>query len=134
MFPFSSVGGDTTPPTIVDCPNDIIREATAGLGYEQMSWTIPTATDMPGMATLSSAEPFGFEATSGFFRVGELVTLKYTFTDMAGNEATCEFRVGALGTYIFKDDNMSHSLYVGIILYEPKTKDSQDFPLGAKSI
>ncbi|XP_072013269.1 uncharacterized protein [Amphiura filiformis] len=90
--------GDTQPPTLTFCPNDIIANANQGSSFEQVSWQLPTATDDSGTATLASGSPFGPDLTSTFFSVGEngIRDLIYTFTDPAGNERTCEFRVGAL--------------------------------------
>ncbi|XP_072051694.1 uncharacterized protein [Amphiura filiformis] len=90
--------GDVTPPTLTSCPNDIIADAGDGIFFQLMTWTIPTATDDSGMALIESGNPFDTDTTSGYFQVGQqyITNLVYTFTDPSGNEATCEFRVGAL--------------------------------------
>ena len=90
---------DNTPPTLTFCPNDVIASAPSGQTFVQVSWELPTATDNSGTARLESGEPFGLTANQQFFGVGmtNLVNAIYTFTDPAGNEAICRFRIGALG-------------------------------------
>ncbi|XP_072051695.1 uncharacterized protein [Amphiura filiformis] len=95
---FMMADGDITPPTLTSCPNDIIADADGGIFFQLMTWTIPTATDDSGMALLESGTPYGTDITSAYFQVGQqyITNLVYTFTDPSGNEATCEFRIGAL--------------------------------------
>ena len=91
-----------TPPRFTFCPNDIIVDVPAGTGFERVTWTMPTATDESGMATLVTAEPFGETTTSTFVNVGTqgFRDIIYTFTDPSGNEAICQFQIGALGNFL----------------------------------
>lgn len=78
---------DTTPPTISRCPANITLVATAGKCSAKASWGEPTATDTCQPITVSRNYASGYE-----FPVG-VTTVVYTFTDPAGNVATCSFAV-----------------------------------------
>ncbi|XP_072013682.1 uncharacterized protein [Amphiura filiformis] len=85
-----SPGGitDTTPPEISGCPDDITVRAPEGSNSRSVTWTEPTATDDSGV------EPMRVRTRSpgDTFNVGSTI-VAYTFTDGAGNIATCDFNV-----------------------------------------
>ncbi|KAJ8021299.1 Hyalin [Holothuria leucospilota] len=81
---------DNTPPVVQNCPGD---------------FTVRGTSDFPGYAVVNWAEPIAFDVVSDVLRVtrsrepgalyayGETVFVEYTFTDEAGNTATCSFIV-----------------------------------------
>ena len=80
---------DNTKPTITGCPSNITANTGSGntLCSQTASWTIPTANDNCGIASLNSTHNPG--AT---FPVGT-TTVTYTATDVNGNTQTCSFEV-----------------------------------------
>ena len=81
------LGGDTTPPVISNCPNDISVTISAADCDEVVNWTEPTATDD------NSVDSFTITHNPGdTFPVGT-TTVTYTATDPAGNTASCIFNV-----------------------------------------
>ncbi|XP_071845663.1 uncharacterized protein [Apostichopus japonicus] len=77
---------DTTPPVISGCPEDIVERLGQGM-FAFVDWSRhPTAVDDSGLVPDRSGPP----APSGFFGTGETEVI-YTFTDNAGNVATCAF-------------------------------------------
>ncbi|XP_071489593.1 uncharacterized protein [Diadema antillarum] len=85
----ASSDGDTTPPVITGCPADINLEIPSiALTSVSISWTEPTATDDSGsVSSVSTHQP------GDSFDVGTSTTVSYTFSDDAGNTATCSFDV-----------------------------------------
>ncbi len=76
---------DNTPPTIANCPRDIVL--TTDRNTAIATWPVPNATD--NCSTPSVSSNFG----SGYsFPIGT-TTVIYTATDARGNTATCSFRV-----------------------------------------
>eukprot|EP00057_Strongylocentrotus_purpuratus_P028659 XP_011683133.1 PREDICTED: uncharacterized protein LOC578978 isoform X8 [Strongylocentrotus purpuratus] len=79
--------GDTSIPTISDCPSTIAVQASENLPGASVDWTVPTAVDNDG----NNPQVFVSNAP-GFFSIGT-TTVTYTFRDTAGNEAFCIFDV-----------------------------------------
>ena len=82
------IGEDTQPPVINTCPDSINNVIPIGITSIAITWTEPTATDNSGISpTVTQSHQPGDS-----FPVG-VTQVTYTFTDMAGNEATCFFTV-----------------------------------------
>ncbi len=82
---------DDEDPILTNCPTGIT--VTADNGCEAtVTWTVPTATDDCGLASLVSS----VGSNSSVFTVGSH-TVTYTATDNCGNETTCSFSVTVLG-------------------------------------
>ncbi|XP_072046868.1 hyalin-like [Amphiura filiformis] len=81
-----SGGVDTSPPVIMNCPND--RTEIIATSSTTVEWIEPSATDDSGITpTRSRSNTPGSE-----FNVGTTV-VTYTFTDGSGNTAMCTFNV-----------------------------------------
>ncbi|XP_072046396.1 hyalin-like [Amphiura filiformis] len=79
---------DTTPPTIINCPGDIITAAELGTSSTTVSWRKPSATDESGRVILAD-----FTHVSGQpFPIGTTI-VGYTFADDSYNFAHCNFSV-----------------------------------------
>ncbi|XP_072014221.1 hyalin-like [Amphiura filiformis] len=79
---------DTTPPVISNCPDPIINMIPFGTTSVSVTWIEPTATDNSGTTpTVTKSQESGDD-----FGIG-VTQVTYTFSDEAGNEATCEFSV-----------------------------------------
>ena len=89
--------GDTTPPTIMNCPMDINLALPVGQTTGQVFWTEPTATDNDGQMPLQSSTHLPGE---GFPSGTTQVT--YTFLDQALNPSICTFNVILTGKAIIK--------------------------------
>jgi len=74
---------DTAPPTIANCPADIILTDDQSIA----TWTTPTVTDDCGLQTFTSNYSSG-----DAFPLGT-TTVIYTATDNCGNTVTCQFDV-----------------------------------------
>ncbi|XP_071840115.1 uncharacterized protein [Apostichopus japonicus] len=79
---------DVTPPTVTDCPSDIVLQGSTGSPCQVISWREPVAVDESGgfvsvQRSNSPGECFMFGST----------LVRYTFTDAAGNQARCTFSV-----------------------------------------
>ncbi len=82
---------DTAPPTISNCPADIV--VSAGDECETtVSWTVPAVADNCGIRNLVSSTG----SNSGVFGVG-VHTVTYTATDNCGNSTACSFTVTVNG-------------------------------------
>ncbi|XP_072018428.1 uncharacterized protein [Amphiura filiformis] len=79
---------DTTPPVISNCPAAINLQVDAGVTEATATWNSPTATDNSGDAPTRSSNYNSGES----FPVGVTLVI-YTFSDAAGNTATCSFEV-----------------------------------------
>ncbi len=77
---------DVESPVITDCPDGIYMSTTSVSGLV-VSWTVPTATDDCGIASI-----VGDRQPSSVFPIGT-TTVSYTITDQCGNVATCSFDV-----------------------------------------
>ena len=85
----SLASGDTTRPVITGCPEDVnLQIPSDTIATVSISWEEPTAMDDSGPVMSSSTHQPGDE-----FDVGTSTTVTYTFTDDAGNFATCSFVV-----------------------------------------
>ncbi len=96
-FSFLPIAGgdtDTTPPTILGCPDDIVERLPSG-NFIQVDWEEPTATDASGVANLEFQNFF----PGTYFEVGRPQEVIYTFADASGNEATCRFQVSVIRKY-----------------------------------
>ncbi|XP_072018798.1 hyalin-like isoform X2 [Amphiura filiformis] len=83
---------DTQPPTIFNCPNDIIRTVPSGQTSIAVSWIEPTATDDSGQVP----NPIFTHAPNSVFDIGTTQVI-YIFTDASNNRATCTFNVQLSG-------------------------------------
>jgi large repetitive protein len=86
---FKVIVNDVTPPTISNCPGNIVMDAGSACGA-QVSWTVPTFSSTCGSFTSSSTHLPG-----DFFPVGTTL-VRYTVTDLSSNISTCEFNVTVL--------------------------------------
>lgn len=90
--------GDVTPPVISNCPQTIVQIVAPGTSFELIEWTLPTATDErsgPAQLIFSS-----IDEPRVLFQVGSTpITIRYTFSDVAGNTAICTFDVSALSKF-----------------------------------
>ena len=85
---FDVVVSDVTPPTLVDCPGDIMVMASGARCDAEASWPQITATDACDGPLVATTD-FASGAT---FPVG-VTTVTATAVDAAGNVATCSFNV-----------------------------------------
>ncbi|MFL0352443.1 HYR domain-containing protein, partial [Xanthomarina sp. GH4-25] len=82
---------DTTIPTFNSCPPSVSVNNDAGICGAIVNYTVPTATDSCGTATVTQTDATGF--TSGdIFPIGT-TTIEYTATDGNGNNTVCSFNV-----------------------------------------
>ncbi|XP_072051832.1 uncharacterized protein [Amphiura filiformis] len=86
----SVVTTDTTPPVIVNCPNDITETVPAGTAFATATWTPPTATD--NVTPSNQIACFSNFAPGAQFQLGS-TGVAYVCQDAAGNDATCQFNV-----------------------------------------
>lgn len=77
---------DATPPTVTNCPADIMVEAASGCSATA-SWTAPTFNDACSAVTVTSSHTPGVTLATGSHDV------IYTAQDAAGNKSTCSFKV-----------------------------------------
>ncbi|XP_072018035.1 hyalin-like [Amphiura filiformis] len=79
---------DRTPPMILDCPDDVQVQAEAGSTSIAVLWTEPTATDDSGILPTRIRT----HSPGASFNAGS-IPIRYTFTDPAGNTASCTFNI-----------------------------------------
>lgn len=92
---FYTDGIDTIPPTIENCPGNIVLTTMVNTPTQAVSWIEPTATDRgQPVAGVSNFDP------GDQFPVGSTGVL-YRFTDQAGNENQCTFVVSVTRMYCF---------------------------------
>lgn len=77
---------DNEDPVFSNCPMDITVANATGMCNQDVSWTIPTATDNCSAAVVASHAP------GSNFPVGT-TTVQYIATDPAGNTDTCRFTI-----------------------------------------
>lgn len=77
---------DVTPPSISNCPANIIINADAGQCNKNVNWTAPTSGDCDLLSLLPSRLP------GSSFPIGT-TQVTYTATDYSGNKSTCSFNV-----------------------------------------
>ena len=85
--PAPPAAADTQPPTIDNCPADIVTVNEPGLISAVVTWLEPTASDNVNVATFTASHTPG-----DIFPFGTTL-VSYTATDSAGNSTTCEFQV-----------------------------------------
>ena len=79
---------DDTPPVVTGCPTERRATASPGTNSAVVFWTEPTATDDSGATPTRTRS----HAPGDSFNVGT-ASVVYTFSDAAGNVATCIFNV-----------------------------------------
>ncbi|XP_063960800.1 mucin-17-like [Lytechinus pictus] len=80
---------DTMTPMFTSCPTNIVQSVELGIPGTVISWTVPTASDAAGIATIESNIQPG-----SFFNVGETETILYVATDNSGlTDNSCTFTV-----------------------------------------
>jgi HYR domain len=84
-FAFTTI--DTTKPVIVNVPDARAAFTDKGMATAQIAWTAPTASDLAGIASLTSNV-----ASGSLFHAG-VTTVTYTATDSAGNVSSASFNV-----------------------------------------
>ena len=87
---------DQEPPIVSNCVSDFSVQIPAGSTQGMVTWTEPTATDNSGIQPVVSRSHF----PGATFGLGP-TTVSYTFTDQAGNSASCVFTVTVNGKYLF---------------------------------
>lgn len=80
---------DTQPPVVSECPDPPPVVVSPGVTMEAVTWFEPTATDDSGLATFLVERT---HAPGYSFPVG-ITQVTYTFSDQAGNLASCIFTV-----------------------------------------
>jgi len=75
---------DDTPPTIANCPTDMVINTGASC---VATWSLPVANDDCGMENFSASH------TSGSVFGDGTTTVTYTAVDQCGNTSTCSFNV-----------------------------------------
>ncbi|XP_033097160.1 mucin-12-like [Anneissia japonica] len=85
---FTIIVQDIEPPTVSDCPSDIVVQTSPNSNTGYVDWTEPTATDNSGVVTLTSTDGYGN------FDIGT-VAVSYVAVDAASppNVQTCTFEV-----------------------------------------
>ncbi|XP_033626662.1 uncharacterized protein LOC117289582 isoform X29 [Asterias rubens] len=78
---------DNQPPTYTGCPGGRTAVLPTGSSTVVVTWTEPIAQDNNGVARTDQTHQPGSSFSAG------LSTVMYTFTDVAGNQAVCEFTV-----------------------------------------
>lgn len=79
---------DTTPPTILTCPGNVLETIELGTSGVTVDWEEPTFSDVSDTAMVTSQTHF----SGTFFLVGTTV-VEYEITDASLNSATCSFSV-----------------------------------------
>ncbi|XP_072168931.1 hyalin-like [Diadema setosum] len=84
---------DQNPPTINGCPSSFTVTVPAGSNVATATWTVPTAVDAEGTATVTgdSTPPVTLTA-------GQVLVVTYTATDTSGLQSLCTFNIIAQGT------------------------------------
>lgn len=95
--------GDDMPPTINDCPGDIVANSNMADCAAVVAWTEPTADDnCPGVTIMQTAGP----APGSTFAAGSETTITYTATDATNLTDTCSFTVTVTPSPDVNDDGM----------------------------
>ncbi len=90
VFFSSNAGGeptDTIAPVVSGCPTGVVVNAPAGATSSQAFWTEPSATDNSGSVNVVQSHTPGSQFLAG------TTVVSYTFSDAAGNSASCSFEV-----------------------------------------
>ncbi|XP_072169503.1 uncharacterized protein [Diadema setosum] len=93
VFVIAADNQDTTPPTLISCPNDVTVTAAAGASSATATWAVPTATDPSGgdlifTSTYDPGDSFGIGTTA----------VSYSILDEQGNAVECNFNVIVVGS------------------------------------
>ena len=96
LYIFLSYYSDNTPPTVKNCPKDIIK--TTDRLAEVISWTEPLFTD--NVAIRHIMYPVRKSGESWY--PGEDILMQYIATDIAGNQVKCSFKVSLKCKYSTK--------------------------------
>ena len=87
---------DTTPPVVIECPDTVTYTIPPGATTRVVTWLEPISTDNSGVRpTVGQSHRPG-----DTFRLGTTEVM-YTFSDQAGNTASCAFLV-TIGEFVFK--------------------------------
>ncbi|KAJ8039919.1 Hyalin [Holothuria leucospilota] len=82
---FTIIVKDITPPELVHCTQDILVQLQPGETSSEVNWVVPKARDYESeFVCVQSTHSPGDRFEAG------LTTVTYTFSDNAGNEATCK--------------------------------------------
>ena len=84
------IAGDSNPPVVSNCPDEVTRELTANQTRVKITWNEPSATDDVTPASLLKQTQT--HTTGQEFSIGT-TTVIYTFTDEAGKTSVCNFNV-----------------------------------------
>eukprot|EP00057_Strongylocentrotus_purpuratus_P029685 XP_011684159.1 PREDICTED: hyalin [Strongylocentrotus purpuratus] len=80
---------DTTPPTVSNCPSNIVQSVELGTPGATVTFNPPTATDVAGVASIVSNVQSGT-----FITTGETRQVTYTVTDNSGlTDTSCTFTI-----------------------------------------
>ena len=80
---------DTTPPTVSNCPSNIVQSVELGTPGTSVTFNPPTATDVAGVASIVSNVQSGT-----FITTGETRQVTYTVTDNSGlTDTSCTFTI-----------------------------------------
>ena len=85
---------DVEPPTLVNCPSNLVGSTSPGEATAMVFWPSPSASDN-SMATVAVASNF---QPNDAFPIGVAIVV-YTATDPSGNSANCSFEVRAMGRF-----------------------------------
>ena len=107
VFFFPPTAVDDIAPVILGCPNTIQYEAPLGSTSAPVTWNDPSSSE-GGVVVTQTATP-GSNFPLGTSQVS------YTFTDLAGNSATCTFTIIITREYErFQMAEISHFICNGI--------------------
>ena len=87
VFFLSFYNIDNTPPTVKNCPKDIIK--TTDRLAEVISWPEPLFTDNVAIRHIM----FPVRKSGESWYPGEDLLMQYIATDIAGNQVKCSFKV-----------------------------------------
>ena len=90
-FRFVTILVDTTEPVISGCPANQTITVPTGTAQATVTWTPPAVADhdtrLQSTVSHTPGSTFGLQTTP----------VRYTFTDGAGNSATCTFTITVIG-------------------------------------
>lgn len=80
---------DTTPPTCMNNPVDILERIELGSPGTTVTWVAPTCNDLSGTAQVTERT----HTSPSFFGADSTTVVSHTCTDLAGNMDSCSFNV-----------------------------------------
>lgn len=86
---------DTFPPTILNCPSNIVVNSAPNLCGKNVSWATPTRIDNCSANLVLITQP----SNNGFFPVG-VTPVMYVSADPSGNRDTCQFTVTVIDNQV----------------------------------